>query len=168
MIRVLLVDDEADIRSVLSEGLRLHGYTVDTANAADEALALARHTGYDVAIVDFVLPGTRGLELTHELRKHSPFLRTIIISGQIDHGVIDPREVQKQLEEEIAADRYLAKPVSVQSVVEALAELTAELNRGDIDWKGLATRVAASKKVKAANVRQMDETLAKKRKKREK
>jgi len=167
MIRVLLVDDEADIRTVLSDGLCLQGYEVDTAGSADEALALARRTGYDVAIVDFIMPGLRGLELTLELKKLSPFLRTVIISGQIDHGTIDAREVQKELREKIAADLYLAKPVSVHSLVEAVKNLTDE-GSGNLDWKRLAIEVVASKKVKTANVKRMDQKLRQNRKKRDK
>jgi DNA-binding response OmpR family regulator len=162
--RLLLVEDEDDIRNMLRDALILRGHEVDVAASASAALGLAKTTTYEVAIIDYVLPGKRGLDLLHELRTRQPFLRSVIISGQIDHDVLDARTVEAQLKERIAADRYLAKPASVDSLVRAIDEVLEPTREGN--WKRMAADAVATQNVRAKDVRAADRTLRKHRKKR--
>ena len=76
-MRVLLVEDEAEIREPLAERLRKQGYTVDAAADGHEGLFLGREYGMDLGIIDIGLPGISGIELIRELRKldkHFPIL----------------------------------------------------------------------------------------------
>ena len=88
MNHILVVDDEAEIRSSLEEILREEGYGVAGAADADEAMVLLRDTPYDVVLLDIWLPGRDGLDLLAELRDFSPEMRpeVVIISG---HGTIE-------------------------------------------------------------------------------
>ena len=113
MARLLLVDDEADIREMLRDALAVRGHDVDVADSAASAIALAETKAYDVAIVDYVLPGMRGLDLLHQLHLINRFMRSVVMSGQLDHDVVEAKELEKQLKEKIAADRYLPKPVAI-------------------------------------------------------
>ena len=88
MNHILVVDDEAEIRSSLEEILREEGYGVAGASDADEAIVLLRDTPYDVVLLDIWLPGRDGLELLAEIRDLAPEMRpeVVIISG---HGTIE-------------------------------------------------------------------------------
>jgi CheY-like chemotaxis protein len=151
---------------MLRDALAHRGHQVTIAGAAQEALALTEMTAYDVAIIDYVMPGIRGLDLLHELRKKYPFIRSIIMSAQIDHDVLDAREVEKQLKERVGADRYLPKPVSVDSLVHAIGEVMEGVAGKHVDWKKVASDAVVTRGVKAKDVREMDRTLRKSRKKR--
>src|SRR5258705_8405355 len=136
MARLLLVDDEADIREMLRDGLVRLGPPVDLAGTADEALRLAETAVYDVAIIDYVLPGKRGLDLLQDLRKANHFLRSIIISGQIDHDTLSASELERQLQDRIAADKYLAKPTSFPVLQAAILEVLSASEQGN--WQKMA------------------------------
>ncbi len=158
-----MVDDEEDIRLTLRPALERRGYHVDVAASAIEAEELAATTPYDVAVIDYVLPGKRGLDLLHALRKRQPFLRAIILSGQIDHEYLDAGELEKQLKERLAANRYLPKPTSIDVLTKAIDEVMQSANEGD--WKQMASDALATDKVRAKDVRDMDRTMRKNRKK---
>jgi DNA-binding NtrC family response regulator len=162
LARILLIDDEEDIRNMLLAALKRKGHKVDVAASADEATKLAASRDYDIAVIDYVLPGKRGLELLHELRGRQPFLRSIIISGQIDHDVLDAGEVEKQLSERIAADRYLPKPTTIEGLERAIQEISQPAADGN--WQRMAADALAAKKVKGKHVKDMERTLRKARK----
>jgi DNA-binding response OmpR family regulator len=164
--RILLVDDEQDIRDMFARALERIGHKVDTAASAPEAIALASKKDYDVAIIDYVLPGKRGLDLLQELRKAHPFLRSIIISGQIDHDVFDAADLEQKLKDRTAADRYLPKPARLDDLTAAIETVMAPMTAGD--WQQMAANAVASQAVKAKEVKEMDQALRKARKKRSK
>ncbi len=163
MARILLVDDEQDVRNMLRDALKLRKHNVDTAASAEEAIKLAGDRSYDVAVVDYVLPGKRGLELLHDLRERQPFMRSIIISGQIDHDALDASDLEKQLNDRIAADRYLSKPTSIDTLSRAIDDVLKPATDGD--WKKMASNAVASQKVRAKHVKDMDRVLRGARKK---
>ncbi len=61
-MRILLVDDEADLLDAVARGLRREGYAVDTAMDGDEALVKAAYTPYDLICLDLTMPGIDVLE----------------------------------------------------------------------------------------------------------
>jgi DNA-binding NtrC family response regulator len=160
--RILLVDDEQDIRDMFAQALTRAGHKVEVAASAKEAMELATKRTFDVAVIDFVLPGKRGLDLLQELRKSRPFLRSVIISGQIDHDVLDASDLEKQLKDRIAADRYLPKPTRFEDLQAAIEELMAPSTKGD--WKELAANAAAAQSVRSKEVKDMDRAMRKARK----
>jgi CheY-like chemotaxis protein len=164
MAKLLVVDDEPDVRHMLRDNLRLQGHEVDIAASAAEALKMATATAYDLAIIDYVLPGMRGLELLHQLHKINRFMRSVIISGQLDHDVLEADDLEKQLKEKISADRYLAKPVGSEALQRAVEELCKPSMEGD--WKKLASDARDAGKVTVKEVRSLDRKLSKTQKKR--
>jgi len=68
-MRILIAEDDPGLRSVLSKGLRDSGYQVDAAENGDEALAYLGAYDYEVAILDWRMPGTSGLDVTRRLRR---------------------------------------------------------------------------------------------------
>ena len=94
--RVLLVEDEAVVRSILERTLSRASYRVVVATSADEALLLTDAEGpFDLLITDVVMPGVNGWELGRRLRQRWPSLRVLYISGYTedvvkDGGVVHP------------------------------------------------------------------------------
>jgi CheY-like chemotaxis protein len=94
---VLVVEDEAQVRTVAREALRAHGYTVLEAEDADVALRVARGSGkmIDLLLTDVVMPGLSGAQLAEILTAERPGLRVLFMSGYTDdalspHGVLRP------------------------------------------------------------------------------
>jgi two-component system, NtrC family, nitrogen regulation response regulator NtrX len=108
MNHILVVDDEAEIRSSLEEILREEGYSVACAANADEAMDLVRDAPYDVVLLDIWLPGRDGLEVLGEMRELKPEARPeiVIISG---HGTIEAAVKATKL----GAYDFLEKPLSL-------------------------------------------------------
>jgi DNA-binding response OmpR family regulator len=79
--RILVVDDDADIRSTLGKLLAMAGHEVLLAENGSEAKRLWREVGADLVIVDLLMPEKDGLETIIELRAHSPGIPIIAMSG---------------------------------------------------------------------------------------
>ncbi len=79
--RVLVVDDEASIRDLLSKTLALADYDVDVAHDGRAAIERMRLFSYDLLITDLKMPGMDGLEVIHEARRLNASLPVIIITG---------------------------------------------------------------------------------------
>jgi two-component system KDP operon response regulator KdpE len=116
--RVLVVDDEPQIRRALSTALTGHGYQVESAEDGDAALiALASHPPA-VVILDLVMPGTDGFEVLRQTRTWSS-LPIIVLSAR-------GQERDKVSALDLGADDYLTKPFGID---ELLARLRAVLRR---------------------------------------
>ncbi len=109
MNHILVVDDEAEIRTSLEEILSEEGYGVACAANADEAMELVRDAPYDVVLLDIWLPGRDGLEVLAEMRELKPNARpeVVIISG---HGTIEAAVKATKL----GAYDFLEKPLSLE------------------------------------------------------
>src|SRR6266702_967310 len=108
MNHVLVVDDEAEIRSSLEEIIREEGYGVATAPTAAEALVLIEDAPYDVVLLDIWLPDRDGLDVLSDVRQMSLERRpeVVIISG---HGTIETAVKATKL----GAYDFLEKPLSL-------------------------------------------------------
>lgn len=81
MQRVLIVDDEENQRKTLSIGLKLEGFEVVAAANSEEALRLLAANPVDVAVIDLMIPGTNGLELTRQIKRMYPSIRVFLSSA---------------------------------------------------------------------------------------
>jgi two-component system nitrogen regulation response regulator NtrX len=84
--RVLVVDDEADIREALEMVLRYEKHTVATAADGEKALAWLAKEGADVVLLDVKMPGRDGLEILEEIGRAHPGLPVVMISGHADRS----------------------------------------------------------------------------------
>ncbi|MBM4038001.1 MAG: response regulator [Planctomycetes bacterium] len=112
--RVLVVDDEAPIRTLLASVLAANGYEAITTPDARRAMLEARSQAFAAAIVDVRMPGTGGIELSRSLRAGDPDLPVIIITGYADSGTA--REAIR-----LGAYDYITKPFDLNDVVFSLA-----------------------------------------------
>jgi DNA-binding response OmpR family regulator len=81
MPRVLVVDDQADVRAMICIVLRIHQFEIVEVDSAASALKLFEQSRFDLAIVDIFLQGTNGSDLIAELRARVPGQPVIAISG---------------------------------------------------------------------------------------
>ena len=104
-LRVLVVEDDREIRALMQSSLAVEGFTVQTAVSLREASALLRHAPPDVVLLDLGLPDGDGLELVRQIRQ-SQALPILILSAR-------HQEAQKIQALDAGADDYLVKPFSV-------------------------------------------------------
>lgn len=116
---VLVVDDDCDIRTLISQLLTVEGYTVATA-ADGEAMfsEMARHP-VDLVLLDVMLPGADGFELCRQLRGDAAMPPVIMVSAK-------DSEIDRVVGLELGADDYIVKPFSGR---ELLARVKAVLRR---------------------------------------
>jgi len=108
--RVLVVDDEEGITSLLSETLRLAGFSAVVARTGVEALECLRRDEIDFVLLDVNLPLMDGFECLEKMRERYPSLPIIMISARQDKkDVIDGLR--------LGADDYITKPFSIEEVV---------------------------------------------------
>ncbi len=114
---LLLVEDEGGIGTFLSKGLREAGHTLEWARTAEEGLAYALVTHFDVIILDIVLPGRSGVDLLVDLRQRgvrAPILMLTALDG-VDDRVSSLRS---------GADDYLVKPFNFSELLARLEALS--------------------------------------------
>jgi two-component system CheB/CheR fusion protein len=115
-LRILLVEDNADVRESLAVLLRLNGFQVDTASGRDEALAAFRCYPPDVVLMDLGLPGCDGYQVTRELRGLCPAKPLLVaLTGHA-------QEEYRRRSVEEGFDYHCLKPVDPAWLVQLLGE----------------------------------------------
>jgi DNA-binding response OmpR family regulator len=79
--KVMVVGNDADQACLLSFGLRVEGFEVETASDAEGALHAMTDEAFDLAIVDLMIPGTNGIQLARMIRRRFPQVRVVLISA---------------------------------------------------------------------------------------
>ncbi len=134
MPRILLVDDEPNIRWTMSEFLKREGYEALVASDAESALAIFSENEIDVAVVDIILPRKSGIRLLEELHNRNPDLPIIMMTGEPNIS---------QLPEIVRAGAYdfLTKPVTKEVLLKSVAR-ACEKKRLHDEKSGLEREVA--------------------------
>jgi CheY-like chemotaxis protein len=128
---ILVVDDEAPMRKLLSYNLKASGYAVWSAADGTEALKLIEDHPFDLLLLDINLPGPSGLQVLDAVRRRTAELPVLVLSGRA-------RECDKVEALNRGADDYVSKPFGI---AELLARITALLRRVR---PGRSDRVSAS------------------------
>lgn len=113
--RVLLVDDEEEFVSALSERLELRGIEVDSALNGEDALAIMVEKTFEVVILDVMMPGLGGLEVLKQIKSAYPNTQVILLTG---HGATKEGIEGMRL----GAFDYLIKPVDIEEMLEKMKE----------------------------------------------
>lgn len=119
MTRILVIDDEAHIRAILSDVLEIEGYEVAGAANGLTAMRQFREKPFDLVITDMIMPEKEGLETMREIRKEFPDTKIIAISGG---GLVGP-ESYLALAKSFGAERTFTKPFDLKTIVTAVEEL---------------------------------------------
>jgi two-component system phosphate regulon response regulator PhoB len=132
MARILVVEDEADIREVLDYNLKREGHDVVLASTVREGLKAARERRPDLMLLDLMLPDGSGTELCKSLQLDPATrgVRVLMLTAKGD-------EVDRVIGFEVGADDYVVKPFSVR---ELLLRVNAVLRRSASDDEGEMTQ----------------------------
>jgi len=113
MFKVLVVEDKKAVSEIIVEFLKILGFEADVTPTASKALEFFSHNHYYLAIIDGELPDKYGPWLVREIRKKSPYLPTIGISGSN----------YKQAFLQAGANAYLAKPFTFEELRKILISI---------------------------------------------
>ena len=131
MTKVIVIDDEEDIRITLKEVLGRAGFEVEVASNGNEGMNLLREHGADLVITDIIMPGSDGVETAHNIRTEFPKTKIIVMSGGGNAAPLgyEPAAITKTAylasAAAIGADLTLTKPFDREELIKAAKELTA-------------------------------------------
>ena len=117
-IKLLMVDDEVKFLESISKRLELKNFDVTTAVNGKEAIESAEKGFFDVAVVDFKMPGMDGAEVLRTLKEKHKYLEIIMLTG---HATVDSAVECTKL----GAFKYLEKPYGFENLVETIQEAYA-------------------------------------------
>ncbi len=141
--RILVVEDEQSIRTIVEYALRDAGFSVVTAARGDDALEIVARDQIDLVVLDLMLPGLDGLEVCKRIRRERS-MPIIMLSARGE-------ELDKVLGLELGADDYVTKPFSPRELVSRVRanlrrarlepDRTAPLRAGDLEIDAVARTV---------------------------
>ncbi|WP_319764710.1 response regulator transcription factor [Maridesulfovibrio sp.] len=143
---VLIVDDDAKLRELLTQYLEGYGYEVLTLSSGDGLIEKVKNESPGIVILDIMMPGKDGLEVLRELRPHSS-VPVIMLTAKGE-------DTDRIVGLELGADDYISKPFNprellarIKAVLRRTQEprLTAKLNSGQIKVAGLILHLAHQK-----------------------
>jgi len=114
-IKLLMVDDEVKFLESISTRLALKNFDVTTAVSGKEAIESAEKGFFDVAVVDFQMPGMDGVQVLNALKERHKYLEIIMLTG---HATVDSAVECTKL----GAFKYLEKPYNFEKLVEVVKE----------------------------------------------
>ena len=129
MKKLLIVDDEENIREVIKEYAEFEGYKAEEASDGMEAVKMLKEQKFDLVIMDIMMPRLDGFSAVKEIRK-TKNIPIIILSARTE-------EYDKLFGFEVGADDYVVKPFSPK---ELMARVNAVLKRNDSSVSGLANK----------------------------
>jgi len=118
--KILLVDDEKDVRDVLNLSLSDMGYDVFEAENGDEALHIFKKTNPSIVLTDIKMPGMDGIELLRKIKHENPEVEVIMITG---HGAMDLAIMSLKYD---AAD-FITKPINVDALEVAVGKVRQKI-----------------------------------------
>lgn len=147
--RILIIDDDENIRKVLQTILEDEGYTVDTADTAKKGIERTEKNFYNLALIDVRLPDMEGIELLTKLRDTKPKIRKVIVTGYptLQNAVA---AVNK------GADGYVMKPFDVEKI---LATIKEQLKKQEEEKTFSEERIAQFIETRVKELDTEDETL---------
>jgi len=122
MKRILVIDDDKQIREMLREILQREGYEVEDAENGKDALAIQQSRPCDLIITDLIMPEQDGVETIMEFIQRDPNAKIIAISGG---GRIGPRDYL-EMAEALGAKKTFYKPFKRQEILAAVKELLGD------------------------------------------
>jgi DNA-binding NtrC family response regulator len=120
MSKVLVVDDDEQMRRLLRESFLRNGYVVDTAEDGLDAIKAIELQVPDIVILDLVMPNQEGIETLIQIKREHPSIPVIAVSGG---GRIAPKDYL-DVASQLGATRTFAKPFRLEDVLKAVFELT--------------------------------------------
>ena len=140
-VRILVIDDDRELAGLLQRVFAREGLQADFCHDGRRGLESALHGGYDLLVLDVMLPGLDGFELLRKLRRDSD-LPTLMLTARGD-------DVDRIVGLEIGADDYLAKPFHTREMVARIRAILRRTKGGSAGGGGMGR----SRAIEAAGVR---------------
>ena len=121
--KILIVEDEQDIRDLLIFNLQKEGFKVESADNGDSALSLIRKNNFDLILLDLMLPGIGGFDLTRILKNDKKTSKTPILMLTAKG---EESDIVKGLE--LGADDYMTKPFSIKILIARINKILIKSN----------------------------------------
>lgn len=115
-IRILVVDDDEDIRWLFKYILSKAGYNVEAVDDSFNALEKIREKEFNIAILDYILPEMKGSQLAEEIKKIKPYMKIVFVTGFADFA----DEINNGLE---SSQYALIKPVTQEILLKTIKEI---------------------------------------------
>jgi two-component system response regulator CpxR len=152
-VRILLIDDDAELCSLLVEFLSREGFSIECEHEGTRGLDRALHGGFDLVILDVMLPGLDGFEILRRLRAESRVPVLMLTARGEDMDRISGLEM--------GADDYLAKPFNPRELVARIRAILRRLERppspeGPLEINGV--RIVPGTREVSANDRKIEVT----------
>lgn len=119
MPRILIIDDDSDVRKALRKMLEKEGYAVDEATDGGKGLIAYISEPADLVITDMIMPETEGIETIRELKRHNANVKIIAISG----GGRNSPEGYLEMAEAFGVNRTFMKPIFKNKLMRAVRDL---------------------------------------------
>jgi DNA-binding NtrC family response regulator len=117
--RILVVDDEIDLRKLLTDVLVRQGYDITGAADGEEAIASLAHHSYDIALLDIQMPKVNGIQVLKYIQKHCTQTKAIMLTGYAD--------LKHAMEaKEFGARDFIDKPYKVEDVLDTIKTVLKE------------------------------------------
>ncbi len=113
MIKILLVDDEVEFTSTLAERLEIRGFIAKIAEDGEVGISMVQNEGFDVVILDLMMPGLSGLETLKQMKAINNDLPVILLTG---HG--SAKEGVEGMK--LGAFDYLMKPLDINELIDKI------------------------------------------------
>ena len=124
-MRILFLEDEPTIREVLTEYMKMKGYQVSPVDNGDDALILLKNESFDMAVLDIMVPGAKGLDVLSYIKENSPDTAAIMLTALGDE--------KTQIEAfNLYADDYIIKPVSPLILLKRMETILRRVKREDV------------------------------------
>jgi len=145
--RILVIDDDENVRKILSAVLVREGYSVDTAKNGEEAIEKSKRNFYNMALIDIRLPDMEGTKLLTTMKETVPKMVKLIMTGYptLDNAV---ESVNR------SADGYLIKPINIDRLLETIK---AHLRKQQETMEYTQERVAEFIETRTKELRRLSE-----------
>ncbi len=118
---ILVVDDELYIGDLIRDSLKDQGHNVTVLNNGEEAIEKFKEHHFDIAFVDYMLPGCSGLEVIKRIRGHNPHTSLILITGSVNSFVAESAVVE-------GATSFLQKPFTFDQIRNVVSTAIGQYN----------------------------------------
>ncbi len=119
MPKILIIDDEAPVRKMLSKLLTTHNYETLEAENGKVGIKLYNEHHPDLIITDLIMPEKEGMECIRELKKINPDIKIIAISG----GGVTNSDIYLKVAKKLGAIRTFSKPIRNNDLIKAIEEI---------------------------------------------
>ncbi len=117
--RILVVDDEDDLRMLLDHVVSSAGYDVTTATDGQDAISKIQNNTFDLALLDIQMPHANGIEVLKYIRSNSPTTKAVMLTGYA--------ELKYAMEaREYGAKDFISKPYKLEEIIKTIEHVLAE------------------------------------------